>query len=108
MWTFPPQQLWLISLLDNTDTLAVPDPVQGDPRPDENAEPSAISNEKKSSWKSTTLATAKLLLRGVRDSADAFSPLKSVARGVCFILENCKVWSNPCMHYHDSYWCPSE
>ena len=107
-WTFPPQQPCLISLLDNADTPAVPDRVQGDPRPDENAEPSAISNEKKSSWKSTAFATAKLLLRGVRDSADAFGPLKSVAGGVCFILENCEVWSNPWMHYHDSYWYPSE
>ena len=64
-WTFSPRQQCLISLLDSTDTPAVPDRVQDDPRPDENAEPSAVSNEKKSSWKSTALATAMLLLRGV-------------------------------------------
>jgi len=61
--------------------------------PDKGAEPStaANENEKKTSWKSTASSTAKLLLRGVRDSADAFGPLKSVAGGLCFILENCEV-----------------
>ena len=53
--------------------------------------------EKKSGWKSTAFATAKLLLRGVRDSADAFGPLKSVAGGLCFVLENCEVWSSHCV-----------
>ena len=36
-------------------------------------------------------STAKLLLRGVKESADAFPPLKSVAGGLCFILDNCEV-----------------
>ena len=63
--------------------------------PDEDAEPSAATNEDKSSLKSTAFATAKLLLRGVRDAADAFGPLKSVAGGLCFILENCEVWLSP-------------
>ena len=27
----------------------------------------------------------------MRDTADAFGPLKSVAGGLCFILENCEV-----------------
>ena len=47
--------------------------------------------ENESDWKSTASSSAKLLLRGVRDSADAFGPLKSVAGGLCFILENCEV-----------------
>ena len=95
MWTPSPQLLCLITLLTNTDAPAVPDRAQRDSRPDENTEPSAAANEKKSSWKPTALATAKLLLRGVRDSADAFGPLKSVAGGLCFILENCEVWASP-------------
>ena len=82
--------------------------MQEDPHPDGNTEPSAVTNEKKPSWKSTALATAKLLLRGVRDSADAFGPLKSVAGGLCFILENCEVWGYPFLHYHDSDRYPSE
>ena len=66
-WTLPPRLLCLIILLDKA------------------------ADKKNSSWKSTAFATAKLLLRGVRDSADAFGPLKSVAGGLCFILENCEV-----------------
>ena len=55
----------------------------------ESAEPSDAD------WKSVVSSTAKSLLRGVRDSADAFPPLKSVAGGLCFILENCEVWPPP-------------
>ena len=62
---------------------------------DEGVEPSATPGENKSDWKSTASASAKLLLRGVRDSADAFGPLKSVTGGLCFILENCEVWFPP-------------
>ena len=94
-WALSPQLLCLITLLDNTEASAVPDSVQPDPHPGENTEPSATANEKKLSWKSTALATAKLLLRGVRDSADAFGPLKSVAGGLCFILDNYEVWASP-------------
>ena len=45
----------------------------------------------KSDWKSTAAAKAKLLLCGVRDTADAFGPLKSDVGCLCFILENCEV-----------------
>jgi len=40
----------------------------------------------------TTVATAKLILRTVKESSDAFPPLKSVAGGLCAILENAEVW----------------
>ena len=60
---------------------------------DESVEPSATPDQNKSDWKSTASASAKLLLRGVRDSADALPPLKSVTGGLCSILENCEVWS---------------
>ena len=84
MWTLSPRLLCLITLLDKA------------------------ANKKSSSWKSTAFATAKLLLRGVRDSADAFGPLKSVAGGLCFILENCEVRSNPYLHCHNSDRYPRE
>ena len=42
-------------------------------------------------FKSTASSVAKLLLRAVRDSADAFPPLKSVAGGLCYLLENYEV-----------------
>ena len=87
----------LINPSDNIGALAIP---EHDPRPNESVEPSAAVDKSKSNWKSTVSATAKLLLRGVRDSADVFSPLKSVAGGLCFILENCEVWfSSYILHY---------
>ena len=49
-------------------------------------------------WKSTMSATAKLVLYAVRDSADAFPPLKSVAGGLCSILENFEVSFTPPHH----------
>jgi len=59
-----------------------------------NVDRSSISDRFRSVFsKSKPLAssTAKLLLRGVKESADAFPPLKSVAGGLCFILDNCEV-----------------
>ena len=50
-------------------------------------------DESNSNWRSTTSAAAKLLLRGVKDSAAAFGPLQSVAGALCFILDNCEVRS---------------
>ena len=82
---------------DNVGISTVSDPVPAPLHHDKSGEPSAAADETKSNWKSTTSATAKLLLRGVRDTADAFGPLKSVAGGLCFILENCEVRSPSCM-----------
>ena len=82
----------------NVHTSAVSDCVRSALHPDEGGGPSAVMDEGKLNWKSTAFATAKLLLRGVRDSADAFGPLKSVAGGLCFILENCEVWFS-IVHY---------
>ena len=109
MKIFSPQPLCLIVPSDNADIFAIPG-VPGDLRPNESAGPSAAANdsEKKSNWKSTASAMAKLLLRGVSDSADAFSPLKSVAGGLYFILENCEVRSSLCIRCHSSYRYPRE
>ena len=87
--------LYLIVPSDNTKPSALPGQVPGVVSPDKSAEPSPAVSEDKSNWRSTTVATAKLLLRGVRDSADAFGPLKSVAGGLCFFLENYEVWLAP-------------
>jgi len=89
VWLF-----WLLPLIvppDSVETSAIPDSVAAVPRPNESAERSAAVDENKPSWKSNAFAMAKLLLRGVRESADAFGPLKSVAGGLCFILENYEV-----------------
>ena len=78
---------------DNVDASIVSDHVPVPLHRDKSGKPSAAADENKSNWKSTASSTAKLLLRGVRDSADAFGPLKSVAGGLCFIVENYEVWS---------------
>ena len=93
-WMLSPQALCLTIPLDAGTPVICDHPPQ-EVLPDNSPEPGASVNEKKSGWKSTAFATTKLLLRGVRDSADAFGPLKSVAGGLCFILENCEVWSLP-------------
>ena len=74
---------------------------------DESVGPSAAADENKSDWKSTASASAKLILRAVCDSADAFGPLKSVTGGLCFILDNCEVRFPPLHAIHDAYRCPS-
>ena len=94
-WTRSPQSMCLIIPLHNADSSTIPDHAQKELLPDKNTESDAAVNEKELSWKATAFASAKLLLRGVRDSADAFGPLKSVAGGLCFILENCEVWLSP-------------
>jgi len=88
-WRGSIQSLSLIGFLDNADDSAVSDQVQEDLGSNE-SEPNA-AEKSKSNWKSTASATAKLLLRGVKESADAFPPLKSVTGGLCFILESYEV-----------------
>ena len=74
---------------------------------DENVGPGATVDENGPGWKSTASASAKLLLRGVRDTADAFGPLKSVAGGLCFILENYEVRHPPSYAVRNTYRCPA-
>ena len=78
-------------------TSAISDPGQEVLHPDEDE--TTTTDEKKPDWKPPACATAKLFLRGVRDAADAFGPLKSVAGGLCIVLDNCEVWS-PTGAYH--------
>jgi len=89
--TFLFRLLPLIVPSDNADTPALPDYEPGAVRPDETLELTITADGKKSNCKSTASATAELL-RGVRDSAGAFGPLKTVARSLCFVLDNCEVW----------------
>jgi len=59
--------------------------------PNRSIELSAVAYGNRSNRRSTTSSTAKLVLREMRDSADAIGPLKSVAGSLCFILEICEV-----------------
>jgi len=81
----------LIALSVNLDASVLPDRGPETARPDKIIEPSAAADEKTSNIKPNASATAELL-RGVRDSSGAFGPLKSVARSLCFILDNSEVW----------------
>ena len=49
------------------------------------------SSKDKTDWKYTASTVTKLLLRTVERASDAFPPLKSVAAGLCAILDNCEV-----------------
>lgn len=85
------QSSYLIISPDDTDASAVSDYVPKGVHSNKGTGPAAVVPEKKSDWAATASATAKLLLRGVRDSADGFGPLKTVAGGLCYILDNCEV-----------------
>ena len=89
----------LISSLDNADNSAVSGRIDEVLRPNE-SELNAANENGFGRWKSTAHSTAKLLLRGVKESADTFGPLKSVVGGLYFILENCEVlWPSSRMRY---------
>ena len=45
------------------------------------------------------ISAAKLTLRGVKEAADAFPPLKAVAGGLCFILDNVEVPPISCISH---------
>ena len=90
-WTRLFRPLYLIVPSADAEPSAAPDQVPEGVGADKSAEPGPAPSEEQSNWRSTAVAAAKLLLRGVRDSADAFGPLRSVAGGLCFILENYEV-----------------
>ena len=74
----------------------------------ETVKPSAATEENGSNWGFIVSSTAKSLLRGVRDSTDAFPPLKFVAGSLCFILENYEVRSPPPSAIRKAHRCPNE
>ena len=41
---------------------------------------------------STASAEARSTLRAVKESPNAYPPLKAVAEDLCFILDSCEVW----------------
>ena len=62
------------------------------------SEPDTMGGNTFKQWMSVTSATAKLFLRGVKESADVFPPLKSVVGGLCFIVDNFEVWQPSSTH----------
>ena len=53
--------------------------------------------------KSTALAEAKSVLHGVKESSNAYLPLKSIAERLCIILDNCEVWPSTIRSAHEVY-----
>ena len=49
------------------------------------------SSAGKTDWIHTAASAAKMLLRTVERASEGFPPLKSVATGLCSILDNCEV-----------------
>lgn len=97
----------LIGPQDNVGSPAIPDQVQDGPSPNQN-KLSAMDGEKFKRWRSAASTTAKLLLRGTKESADAFPPLKSVVGGLCFILDNYEVLQPFSICDTDTYRCFSK
>lgn len=79
---------------DDTDSPAVPEHVQQALSPDKREQDAADGGNL--SWKSTASATARSLLRTVKESSNAYSRLKSIAECLYFILNNCEVWPSSC------------
>ena len=96
------QSLPLIISPDNMNNYVIPSDVQCLPNTSD-SEPGVGDENKFDRWMSTVSAMAKLLLHGVRESADAFGPLKSVAGGLCFILENYEVWAPFAYAFYGAY-----
>jgi len=80
----------LIGSTDNVGGPAISDHIQ-DALDSGESEPNATDTNRFELWKSTASATAKLLLRAAKESADAFPLLKSAVGGICFILDNYEV-----------------
>lgn len=93
----------LIILPDATDDPAVLDCAPRIHRPDKSIELSAAADGATSNGESTPSTGVKLLC-GVRDSQNGFGPLRSLAGGLCVILENCKVWSPSCIFNLQHLW----
>ena len=95
--TAPSQTTHLTPSPRFTDSSTI-DPIQSPPshtRREQSESPEDVTKdaagESKSNLGSLVVSAAKLTLRGVKEAADTFPPLKAVAGGLCFILDNCEV-----------------
>jgi len=58
--------------------------------------------------KLTASVETRLILRGVKESPNVYPPLKSVAEGLCFVLDNWEIWSPSVRSIHNAYGRSSE
>ena len=74
--------------------LSIPGEDQGSlPKSSDDAAGSGATPGRTSDWKSTTYAATKLAINLVKESSDAFPPLKSVVGGLSAILDHCDIRS---------------
>ena len=92
MWAL---RFWLPVLTvssDDVETSTIPHHVLDIPHP--GVKQGIVMDDSETGWKYTDSATTKLLC-GVKDSVNAFVPLKSIAGHLCVILGNCEVCPPP-------------
>ena len=94
---------WSLPSSDNIDISAVPDPVQQALGVSEGE--SGPADADKLGWRSTASAMAKSFFRMVKESQNAYPPLKSIAECLYIVLNNCEVWSPTYSTYnsHERY-----
>ena len=56
---------------------------------------SVATDETQQNRKPTASPETKLILRRVKESPNAYAPLKSVAESLCFVLDSCEVCPHP-------------
>lgn len=64
----------------------------------------AAADDTQQNRESTALATAKSALYQVKESPNAYPPLKSLAGCLWYILNNCEVWSPSCIFATQCLW----
>jgi hypothetical protein len=89
----PSQPLPVTVSSPDTDNPPILDRVQEPARLPTHLLDSGAPSEDTLNRKSTASATPNLILRGVEESSGAYPPLKSVARCLCLVLDNCEVQS---------------
>jgi hypothetical protein len=82
---------WFLRGADPPSTSAITTGQSEDPNPSEHTIGQGAQPDSKPDLKSLASTGAELILRGVKEAADGFPPLKSVASALCFILDNYQV-----------------
>ena len=69
---------------------------------------SVTADESRENQNLTASAEAKSTLRRITESSNVYLPLRSVAKDLCLILDNCGVWPPPRPSIHSIYGCNSK
>jgi hypothetical protein len=85
------QPLPMITSSGDTDNPFILDRVREPTKPSAHALDPGFVSESAANRKSTAPATPNAILRGIAESSNAYTPLKSVARSLSTIMGNCEV-----------------